>query len=131
MLIIFFSLIFASIIFLPVRLMFVLRKQNSIGCRKLFDKLIRCLHYCGLLTGLNGSEEHFAEVLCHAVPAVSSSDSVRLVEILQKVNFSENEFVETEERDFVQKIYEKSAKYLYKNLKWYKKPIFRYIKCFC
>ena len=122
------GLVLAVIIFTVIRWRFFLNKQSSMGCRRVFDRLIRALHYSGFLTELNGSEADFSEAFCEAVPIIDENDSVRLIQILQEDNFSECA-ANNEDTEFVRKIYDKAVKYLYEQLKWYKKPIFRFIKC--
>lgn len=121
-------LVCATLIFIPLRRMFILQRQSSMNCRQLFDRLIKALHFFGIPTNLNGSEKNFAEILTNTVPIISSDDSAYLINILQSDNYSET-YATDIETDFVRNIYVKSADYLYKHLKWYKKPIFKFIKC--
>lgn len=123
-------IICAVIIFIPIRRKFILHRRSTMQCKQLFDRLIRALHFSGLLTGLNGSEEDFAKLLSEAVPVIDEDSSIKLIEIMQADNFSENT-ASSDDTEFVRKIYEESAEYLYRKIKWYKKPVFKLIKCFC
>lgn len=114
---------------LLARRAYILKKQDNMNSRQLFDRLIRALHFSGLLTSLNGSETHFAEVLSQAVPDLTEAESARLIEIMQTDNYSP-ENIQYSDTKFVRTIYERSVKYLYDKVKWYKKPVFRYIMSF-
>lgn len=123
-------LVFVSAGTVIIRRIYIINKQATMNCRQLFDRLIKALHMSGLLTESNGSEKCFADMLCEALPIITHSESMRLIEILQTDNFSEHT-VGRESTEFVRSIYEKSSKYLYNKIKWYKKPIFKFIKCLC
>lgn len=112
---------------LLLRRRMILQKQPAMSCRRTFDRLVQALHCSGLLTGLNGSESHFAEVLSHALPEVTREDCDRLIEILQTDHYSP-EPVSEEQRLFTAAFYQKAVPYLYEHTPWYRKPLFRFLK---
>ena len=120
-------IICAAIIFILSRRIFILHRQKTMNCRQLFDRLIKALHFCGLLTDMNGSEENFAEMFSSTVPIIDKADSEHLINILESDNFSEDN-ISSRDADYVREIYIKSSRYLYDHMKWYKKPVFKFIK---
>ena len=118
-----------SAVFIPVRRIIILRRQEYAPCTSIFDKLIRCLHFSGLLKSLNGSEEHFAEVFSKAVPDISIDEAANVISIMNIYHYSPED-IGKEDSAFVLSIYKKTASCLYSKTPWYKKPVFRFIKAF-
>ena len=107
----------------------ILKKLPDMNCRRLFDRIIRSIHFAGLLTDMNGSETDFAKRLCEIYPAITEEEAHRLVEILQTENYSE-ENTSDDERHLVFSIHQKLTSFLYDKIKWYKKPVYKFIKVF-
>ena len=105
------------------------KKQKTMSCRAAFDKLINMLHFCSLLKDMNGSERNFAADLCEALPELDPRDAARMMSILEAESFSQNG-ADEQEHEFVRSLYSSCSQYLYARLKWYKKPLFRFIYCF-
>lgn len=122
--------LFVFVLFLIIRWRYILYQQPKMNCRQLFDRLIRALHFSKILTDMNGSEKNFAEELKKSIPEMQKEEAEKLIAILQADNYSRKP-VSQEETDFVRKLYIQSAEYLYQQSKWFKKPIFKFIKCFC
>ena len=123
------SAFISAFVVLLLRWLFITRRQHTMRCRRSFDRLITLLHYSGLLTGFNGSEKDFAQRLSEAVHCISSEEAVNLISILETDNYSQT-FASDSDSEFVRNIYFKAVTECYLNIPWYKKPIFRFIKCF-
>ncbi len=122
-------LITAAIVFLMVRRRSIFRQLPVMSCRRLFDRIIRMLHYSGLLTGCTGSEKDFPQQLSKAVPAVSPDSASRLISILQAVNYADSE-VSQDDRKFVEDFSRFLADELYDRLSPFKKPLFKFLYAF-
>ena len=121
------ALVAATVAFIMIRRKYILRNQDSMSCRRIFHRLIQALHCSDLLTGLNGSESYFAEVLSEAVPEKTKAECEEMVGILYTEHYSPEPVTE-EQKKFVADFYKSVVPYLYQHTKWYKKPVFRFIK---
>ncbi len=99
----------------------------TMGSKKLFDLIIRSIHFCGILKDCNGSEPDFSQRLCENIPSLSPDHSAKLINIMLAVNYS-NYTHDPDDDDFLRKIYLEITHSLYSNMKWYKKPIYKFIK---
>ena len=122
------ALIFV-IVFFPSRRIFRLHRIKTADSRRLFDLIIKSIHFCGILEKYNGSEEEFAELLSKNIDVISNEQANRLIDIMLKVNYSEYSH-NKEDDDFVRTLYIGISKYLYGELVWYKKPIYKFIKAY-
>ena len=112
-----------------LRWIIITHKQHTMGCRRSFDRLITLLHFSGLLTEFNGSEKDFAHKLFETVDSISSEEAAKLIGILETDNYSETNASDSDS-EFVRSIYFKTVTECYAKTPWYKKPLFRFIKCF-
>lgn len=105
------------------------KAPQSVDCRVIFDRLIRAIHFENMLTEYNGSESDFYIRLSESFPSVSEEDSEKMFEILCEDSFSPDSEVDSEKnRIFIEGIYKKVSGQLYSKMKWYRKPVFKYIK---
>ena len=118
-----------SLIAVFVRYYLLITHSRKADCRVIFDRLIRMLHFCGLLTDKNGSEKDFAVSLTAAVPEISIENAVRIVSILETESFSDGHSP-PEDQLFVREQYYAAAEILYSRQKWFRKPVFRFIMGF-
>ena len=114
---------------LDYRRLRLLRKTEDMNCRALFSRLLETLHFCGVLTEYDGTEEDFARVLSEAVPAVSLSDAERLRTAVHEAAFGPTP-PDARETEFVRVLCRRISAELYVGLSWRGKFVFRYIKAF-
>ena len=77
----------------------------------------------------NGSESDFYIRLSENFPAVSEEDAEKMFEILCENSFSPDSEANSEKnREFIEAIYQKVSSQIYSKMKWYRKPVFKYIK---
>lgn len=115
-------------VFLDYRRLRVRKRMEKAGCRQVFDRLLRMLHFCGYMMEYDGTQEDFSEKLA-AVCALSRTDAVRLQGIVEKAAYGAGSPEEAEE-DFVRKMYLYAADHLYQELSGAKRLVFRYVKAF-
>lgn len=107
----------------------VSQKPNTVDCRVIFDRLIRAIHFENILTEYNGSESDFYVRLSENFPAVSEEEAEKMFEILCEDSFSPDSEANSEKnREFIEAIYKKVSSQIYSKMKWYRKPVFKYIK---
>ena len=99
------------------------------NCRRLFDRLIRTVHFGGLLKEYSGSEKDFAEKLSECCASVSKEQAEKLIAIMLAINYSDTSETK-DERDTVEMICRLAAKDIYKKTFILKRPVFRFIKVF-
>lgn len=87
------------------------------------------LHFAGLLSEFDGSEEDFAAELAAAIPAVSDRDIRRMQDIISEAAFSLR-MPGPEKEEFVKILYFQLAEQVYRTLNRTRKWIFRYWKVF-
>ncbi len=115
-------------LFLDYRRLRIREKMETAGCRRIFDRLLEMLHFCGYLAEYDGTQEDFPEKLA-AVCGLSAADAVRLQKIVERAAYGAKRPEEAEE-EFVRKTYVRAADTLYQELGWKKRMVFRYIKAF-
>ena len=76
---------------------------------------------------MNGSELDFAEKLCAAVPELDRKETDQMIDILLIENYSEEGATE-QQHAAVMALGQKLSGLLYERLKWYKKPVYKFIK---
>lgn len=118
-----------SMIVVFARYYWLINRSKNASCRVIFDRLIRMLHYCGLLTDKNGSEKDFAAALSSAVPEISDEEADRIIRILEAESFSESH-APADDEVFVREKYAAAAEALYARQRWFRKPVFRFIMGF-
>ncbi len=107
----------------------VSQKPNTVDCRVIFDRLIRAIHFENMLMEYNGSESDFYIRLSESFPDVSEEDAEKMFEILCEDSFSPDSEANSEKnREFIEAIYQKVSSRIYSKMKWYRKPVFKYIK---
>ncbi len=107
----------------------VSQKPSTVDCRVIFDRLIRAIHFENMLMEYNGSESDFYIRLSENFPAVSEEDAEKMFEILCENSFSPDSEANSEKnREFIEAIYQKVSSQIYSKMKWYRKPVFKYIK---
>lgn len=107
----------------------ILNKLGTMSCRRLFDRLIRTLHFGGYLKEYTGSEKDFAEKLAECCASLSIEQTERLIEIMLAENYSDT-LASKEERDFIENLCRMAAMDIYKKTFFLKKPIFKFIKVY-
>ncbi len=99
------------------------------NCRVIFDKLVRAIHFAGLLSEYNGSESEFYVQLSEAVPEVSQEEAEKMFTILCKDSFApDSEEGSQSDAAFIGGIYTKTSSHLYQHMNWYQRIIFKYVK---
>jgi hypothetical protein len=116
-------------IFLDYRRLNRLRKLRASGCLKVFANIIDLLHYGGILREHDGTEQDFAMRYAGEIAAVPEQSAKRMLEIVNKAAYS-LAGTEDSEEEFVNKVYQRTADYVYERMSWWKKLVFRYIKAF-
>lgn len=117
------------IIFLAVRRHRRLASLSVLSCRRLFDRMMKMLHYSRLLRDYTGSEEDFAEKLADCVTCLTAEDTARIISILLEVNYSELKATK-EDRDFLEHAYRLLAAELYTLTPVLKKPFFKFFHAY-
>jgi hypothetical protein len=115
--------------FLDYRRLSRLRKLRASGCLKVFANLIDVVHFGGILQEYDGTEQDFAVRYAGEIAAVPEQSSKRMLEIVNKAAFSLS-MPEDSEEEFVNKIYQRTADFVYERMSWWKKLVFKYIKAF-
>ena len=116
-------------VFVILRRKKTVSQPQSVDCRVVFDRLIRAIHFENMLTEYNGSESDFYIRLSENFPDVSEEDAEKMFEILCEDSFSpESEANSEKNREFIENIYKKVSAQLYSKMKWYRKPVFKYVK---
>ena len=121
------SLLMLTLIFITLRYLSALRFMKTMSSRAAFDRFITMLHFCGLCMEYNGSEKDFADRLCAALPDSDAADLRRFIAIAESASFSPSQ-PSQQDTEFARQLYTSTAKTLYAHQKWYKKPLFRFIK---
>lgn len=107
----------------------LLKKYGKSSCRALFDRLLDTLHYGGVLTDSDGSEEDFAARLTEAVDGVSEEESRCFVEAVCRAAFGKTPPGE-KERELAGRVCERAAKQVYDRLKPHRKLVFKYLRVY-
>ena len=115
--------------FFLLRRRYRLKRLSAIGCRRLFDLILRLLHSCRQLPDMNGSEPGFAEQLAALSESLSMEDCTRIIAILQQVNYSESK-ASKEDRDFLEDCYRRLARDLYHAASPPRKLFLKFIKAY-
>lgn len=121
--------VIGAVIFLLIRRQRRLAALSTLSCRRLFDRIMKVVHYSKLLRDYSGSEEDFAEQLS-SVTSLSLEDTTRMISIMLQVNYAE-EKVPHADRDFLEQLYRTLAADLYANAPPLKKPLFKYLHAYC
>ena len=116
-------------LFLDYRRLRKLRQMERMGCREIFGRYIKMLHFAGYMTGLYGPEESFAERLSSEVHCVGPEEAGRLVRIVSRAAYGPGE-PEKEDVRFVREIYFRTAAEITGIMKRGKRLRFRYQKAF-
>lgn len=126
----FIVLLAAAVIFVVivlVRRAVIVSRFPKEGCGRAFDRMIRALHYSGLMKDMNGSEGDFGEALSAALDCISPDRARELVDIMQRNCFSpvradeeETEKIRNARADIISELYDK--------LPFRKRLVFKYIK---
>lgn len=120
-------LLAGTVLFFVFRRNYIIRNIDNMNCRRLFDRMITALHFSGTLPDMNGSELDFSEKVCSILPTLDKGEMDRVIDILLIDNYSEKSTDGTQ-RDIVKEMSKKITQILYENMKWYRKPIYKFIK---
>lgn len=123
------AVIAALLAFIILNRKYRLRKIQNMNIKELFERLIKMLHFGGILRIYNGTEEDFAQVLFKEFPEIPYDDIKNMSEIIMCELYGNSVQTNTQ-RIFVRTMYYNLANSVYKHLKQYKKLIFRYIKIY-
>lgn len=118
-----------SAVFLVLRRHIRLKKIPDLKCKSLFDLIIKSVHFCNLIDNYQGHEENFAEIMCRDISVISSDEAEKLIEIMMRVNYSENDETK-DDNNFLHELYMRISENLYKNLSWHKKLVFKFVKAY-
>lgn len=116
-------------VFIDYRRLRRLRKLEKVNCRKIFGLMIDMLHFSGVLKEYDGTEEDFAKKLSEIVINVSESEVSKMIEIVTEAAYGQTA-PKKADQGFVRNMYKRISAFIYNQLKWQKKLIFRYIKAF-
>lgn len=119
----------AAVAVIILRRIIIIKKYQKADCRHWFDRLIRMLHFSGVLLEYSGSEKDFAQKLSEHCPSVSTEQASRLVAVMLSDNYSETR-ASPEDEAFIRDVYSLAAKDLYTDTFILKKPVFKFIKVF-
>ena len=123
------AVIAALVAFVILNRKYRLRKIQNMNIKGLFEKLIKMLHFSGIMKNYQGTEEDFAEVLFKEFSEIPYDDIKNMYEIIMRELYGNS--VQTDaQRISVRNMYYDIANSAYKNLKPYKKLIFKYIKIY-
>ena len=106
-----------------------LRSLSAMSCRRLFDRMIKMLHFSGLLKDCCGSEEDFAKRVHQVLPDIAPEQTQRVIDILLAVNYSGDK-VPKADRDFIADYTARLSELLYQRTFFLKKPVFKWIRAF-
>lgn len=112
-----------------IRRRILLKRFRNANSRRLFDRLIRMLHFSGMLPEYTGSEKDFAKKLSECCPSVSIDRSETLISLMLAVNYSDSE-ISPQDHEFISEVCTLAAKDIYQKTFPLKKPIFKFIKVF-
>ena len=100
-----------------------LKQLETMNCRMIFSKWISMLHFAGYCMEFDGSEEAFASACMDVIPVITEKEIHMLQDIVSEAAYSAHH-ISTEKEHFVKGIYDRTAEYIGKNLKWDQKLIF-------
>lgn len=116
-------------LFLDHRRLCLLRGTEQMNCRELFYRFVEILHFGGILTEYNGSENDFALLLPKFLSVISSDEAKRLIAAVNEAAFGLSQPNE-EETEFIRTLVSRAASNIYNGLSRYQKIVFKYIKAF-
>lgn len=123
-------LLSAAVLFLIaalIRRAVIIARAPSESCCRAFDRMIRAVHYAGLLSGMNGSEPGFEEAFAGCLDCVDMDRSKELLDIMQRHCFSDQKATDSE-TELIRAIRKDVNSELYERLPLRKKLIFKYWK---
>lgn len=123
------AVIAALLAFIILNRKYRLKKIQNMNIKELFERLIKMLHFSGILKNYNGTEEDFAQVLFKEFPEIPYDNIRNMSEIIMCELYGNSVQTNTQ-RIFVRTMYYNLANSVYKHLNPYKKLIFRYIKIY-
>ena len=109
-----------------IRRSILIKKGKTESCRRSFDRMIRALHFAGLLRDKNGSEYGFAAELSAAAPCIEPSLAEEIMQIMEMDNFSTDR-ADEQQVQTVRSAREILCTELYRTLPWHKKLIYKYV----
>lgn len=123
------AVIAALLAFIILNRKYRLRKIQNMNIKGLFKRLIKMLHFSGILKNYQGTEEDFAEMLFKEFSEIPYDDIKNMYEIIMRELYGNSVQTNTQ-RIFVRTMYYNIADSTCKHLKPYKKLIFKYIKIY-
>lgn len=115
--------------FLLIRRRRLINALPKMTCQRLYDRIIKVLHYSKLLKDMNGSEKDFPQKLSEIIHSLSAEDCQRLQDILLRANYSAHE-IPPYDRDFVQQCLTNISGELYAGTNFFRKISFKFIHAF-
>lgn len=100
-----------------------LKQLETMNCRMIFSKWISMLHFAGYCMEFDGSEEAFASACMDVISVITEKEIHMLQDIVSEAAYSAHH-ISTEKEHLVKGIYDRTAEYIGKNLKWDQKLIF-------
>ncbi len=129
-----------ALLFLPLvldaRRARLIRRRAGENPRVTFDRLIRMLHFCGILEKYTGSEPDFSAQFLAQVPSVAQGEWQQFYDCVSRIAFGPEEGegfpepVSAEDAALAQEIYQKAATEISARLGWWKRQVFTYIRVF-
>ncbi len=128
-----------AIMFLPLildaRRARLIRKRRGESPRVTFDRLIRMLHFCGILQDCQGSEPDFSERLLAQICSVTPEEWAQFYDLVSEIAYGTEEdadaaVLNVSAGTYAQEIYQKIEEELCSRLGWWKRQIFLYVRVY-
>ncbi len=129
-----------GLLFLPLvldeRRRRLLKRQRGGSPRATYDRLIRMMHFCGVLQTYTGDEPDFSSRLLAEIPGVTPDEWSQFYSMISRMAYGPGEtsgaedMAERAKEETAREIYQKIAKELSARLGWWKRQIFIYIKVY-
>ncbi len=113
----------------------LIRRRKGESPRVTFDRLIRMLHYCGILQEYQGSEPDFSDRLLERISSVTPAEWEKFYDLVSQIAYGKEADADAAVSDveagvYAQEIYRKIEEELLKSLGWWEKQIFLYVRVF-
>ncbi len=129
-----------GLLFLPLildrRRIRLIRKRQGESPRVTYDRLVRMLHFCGILQEYTGDEPDFPDRLLEHVFGVTKEEWQPFYELVSRMaygsgeTFEPEDWIRNEDLAAVKEIYRRIAGEMAGQLSWWRRQIFTYIMVF-
>lgn len=117
------------LLFFNYRRLWCLKRIERMGCRRIFARFVRMLHFSGCLAQYDGGEADFADKVFAEISEIPKENIRKLLAIVSEAAYGP-ESVSKEKEEAARGIYKQYAVYVYGRLGTIKKLVFRYWKVF-